>query len=103
MKSPSLIAASILAGLGLAACHEDPPPPDEVRARISADLGNVLREANAAIEGGTESIPGAAASGILDRMLGGDSEIALRVRGAVAKLAAHGVRGGDRGRRSRAR
>lgn len=96
MKSPSLIAVSILAGLGLAACHEDPPPPDEVRARISADLGNVLREANAAIEGGTESIPGAAASGILDRMLGGDSEIALRVRGAVAKLAAHGVRGGVR-------
>src|SRR5262245_5102523 len=59
MQRPSLSLLSILAGLGLglAACS-DPPPPDEVRARISSDLASVLTESQAAVEGGTESLPG---------------------------------------------
>ncbi len=87
MQRPSLLAVSILAGLGLAAC-DDPPAPGEVRARISSDLAGVLREANAAYVGGTEALPGGAATAVVDRMLGGDSAIALRVRGAMARLAA---------------
>jgi hypothetical protein len=96
MQRPSLLAVSILAGLGLAACGDEPPAPDEVRARISADLAGVLREANAAYVGGTEAMPGAAASAVVDRMLGGDSTVALRVRSAVATLAAPRAGGGAR-------
>jgi hypothetical protein len=99
MQRPSLLTASIIAGLGLGlvACSDDPPPPAEVRAAITDDLGNVLREASAAYQGGTESMPGGAASAVVDRMLGSDSEVALRVRSAVARLApaGSGVNGGS--------
>lgn len=94
MQKPSLVAVSILAGLGLAACGEDPPAPDEVRARLGTDLASVLREANAAYVGGTEEMPGAAAGALFERMLGGESELELRVRGAVARLAPGGARAG---------
>jgi len=88
MKRPStILAVSILTGLGLAACGDEPPPPDEVRARISTDLAGVLREANAAYEGGTQGAPGGAASATVDRLLGGDSAAALQLRTAVARLA----------------
>src|SRR5262245_54636538 len=80
MQRPSLPLLSILAGLGLglAACS-DPPPPDEVRARISSDLAGVLTESQAALEGGTEALPGGAATAALDRMLGTSSEISTRI------------------------
>ena len=95
MRNLSLLTLSITAGLGLglAACNDPPPPPDEVRARISTDLANILREGNAAIEGGTEGLPGAAAAGMLDRVLGTDSGISLRLRTVMASLTARGVRG----------
>ncbi|HWU89634.1 MAG TPA: hypothetical protein VN253_20370 [Kofleriaceae bacterium] len=95
MRNSSLLALSITAGLGLgvAACADDPPPPDEVRARISTDLAHVLREGSAAIAGGTEGLPGAAASGMLDRVLGTDSGISPRLRTALTSLTARGVRG----------
>ncbi|HSK03308.1 MAG TPA: hypothetical protein VK932_18780, partial [Kofleriaceae bacterium] len=96
MQRPSLHVVSILAGLGLAACGDPPPSPDEVRARISTDLAGVLREASAAYEGGTEGMPGAAASSVFDRVLGGDSAIALRARGAMSGLLAPRAAGGAR-------
>ncbi len=96
MQRPSLHVVSILAGLGLAACNDAPPAPDEVRARIGADLAGVLREASAAYERGTEGLPGAAAIAVVDRVLGDDSSIALRVRGAVAGLLAPRAAGGAR-------
>lgn len=100
MQRPSLLTTSLIAGLGLGlvACSDDPPAPDEVRTRISTDLASVLREANAAYEGGTEGMPGAAASAAVDRMLGSSSALALRVHGAAARLAsgASGVRSGAR-------
>lgn len=100
MQRPSLLTASLIAGLGLGlvACSDDPPAPDEVRTRISTDLASVLREANAAYEGGTEGMPGAAASAAVDRMLGSSSALALRVQSAAARLAsgASGVRSGAR-------
>jgi hypothetical protein len=88
MQRPSLLTVSIITGLGLGlvACSDDPPAPDEVRARISTDLASVLREANAAYAGGTEGMPGDAATAVVDRMLGTDSTVALRVRSAVARL-----------------
>lgn len=86
MKRPTILSVSILAGLGLSAC-DDAPPPSEVRSRISSDLTSVLREANAAYAGGTEVMPGSAASAAMGRLLGGDSDVALRVQDAVARLA----------------
>ena len=96
MQRPSLHVVSILAGLGLAACGEDPPAPAEVRERIGADLAHVLREANAAYAGSTESMPGTAATAIVERMLGGESDLAVRARGAMARLTAASVGGGSR-------
>jgi hypothetical protein len=88
MKRPStILAVSILTGLGLAACGDEPPPPDEVRARISTDLAGVLHEANAAYQGSTQGAPGGAASAAVDRLLGSDSAAALQLRTAVARLA----------------
>ena len=34
-------------------CHDDPPSAAEVRKHISDDLGNVLRETKAAVDGTT--------------------------------------------------
>ncbi len=96
MQRPSLHVVSILAGLGLAACGDPPPAPDEVRARISTDLAGVLREASAAYEGGTAEMPGGAASAAFERVLGGDSAIALRARGAMSRLLAPRAAGGAR-------
>lgn len=68
--------------LGLAACGDEPPTPTEVRTKISTDLAYILREANAA-SAASESLPGADALGMLERVLGEDTEIAARVRTAV--------------------
>ncbi|HEY5937235.1 MAG TPA: hypothetical protein VIU61_21445 [Kofleriaceae bacterium] len=80
MRNLSLIC---LIPLGLAACGgDDPPTPTDVRAKISTDLAYVLREANAA-SAATESLPGADALGMLERVLGEDTEISARVRTAI--------------------
>jgi hypothetical protein len=49
-----------LASCVLAACSIDPPSAATVRARVAADLGNVLRQTRAAYDGSTAGIPGAA-------------------------------------------
>src|SRR5262245_38424637 len=46
---PCLVSICLLAS----ACHDDPPSPSEVRRHITDDLGNVLRETKAAIDGTT--------------------------------------------------
>lgn len=90
MHNRSLLALSLTAGasLGLAACSDDPPAPDQVRARIAIDLAHILREGNAAVEGGTQGLPGAAAAGALDRVLGGTTDIVPRLRSALTPLMA---------------
>jgi hypothetical protein len=86
--STSLLALSSLFSFALLGCNNDPPTPTEVRERISSDLGNVLREANAAITGGTEAIPGAAALAVVDRVLGSDPQIGPSLRTVTERMAA---------------
>jgi hypothetical protein len=95
MHTRSLLALSLTAGvsLGLAACSDDPPAPDQVRARIATDLAHILREGNAAVEGGTEGLPGAAAAGMLDRVLGAETDILPRLRSALTPLMAPRTKG----------
>src|SRR6185436_282504 len=69
-------------------CNDDPPTPTEVRERISSDLGNVLREANAAIAGGTDAIPGGAALAVVDRVLGSAPQIGPSLRTMTERVAA---------------
>ena len=88
MKRPTIFTLSILAGLGLAACSDDAPPPSESPRAHQRRSASVLREANAAYEGGTEAMPGGAASAAMDCLLGGDSH----------GLPAHPRRGGAAGR-----
>ena len=94
MQRPSLLALPILAGLGLVACDDVRPlGPDETRSYVSSDLASVLRESSAAYQGGTEAMPGAAASAAADRILGSDSAIAARVRDVMSRLTAAPARG----------
>jgi len=72
MQTPSptsLLALSLLSA-GLFACDSDPPPPSEVRSRLSDDLGHILREAAAAGEGTAEALPGAASFSLMEKALG---------------------------------
>ena len=66
----SLLALSLVSSLGALGCNDDPPPPTEVRSKISSDLGNVLREADAAFTGSTDALPGSSALALADRLLG---------------------------------
>lgn len=68
--SPSSLLALSLLSAGLVACGGDPPPPSDVRARLTADLGHVLREAVAATDGATATLPGGSSFGLLERALG---------------------------------
>ena len=87
-RSTSLLAFSLFSALTVLACNDEPPTPTEVRARISGDLGNVLREANAAISGGTGAIPGAAALAAIDRVIGSDPQIGPSLRTVTERFAA---------------
>lgn len=87
-RSTSLLAFSLFSAFTALACNDDPPTPTEVRERISSDLGNVLREANAAISGGTQAIPGAAALAVVDRVLGSDPQIGPSLRAVTERVAA---------------
>jgi hypothetical protein len=93
--STSLLALSLFSSLAVLGCNDDPPTPSEVRERISSDLGNVLREANAAITGGTEAIPGAAALAVVDRVLGSDPQIGALLRAVPERTAARVAAGPD--------
>src|SRR5687768_16024609 len=75
MHTPSpraLLAVSLLSA-GLFGCDDPPPPPSEVRSRLSDDLGHVLREAAAAGEGTSAALPGAASFSMMERALGQSS------------------------------
>lgn len=86
----SLLALSLLSA-GLIACN-DPPPPSEVRSRITDDLGHVMREAAAAGEGTADALPGAASFGILDQALGqGGSSSSLRIARDFAQRFSRGT------------
>jgi len=86
--STSLLVLSLFSSLAVLGCNDDPPTPTEVRERISSDLGNVLREANAAIAGGTDAIPGGAALAVVDRVLGSAPQIGPSLRTMTERVAA---------------
>lgn len=94
MRKPAL--SSILCVLStLTACGDDPPPPSDVRARITNDLGNVLREAAAASESGSTAMSGGSfGTAMIDRLFGASGTTVLpRVRTTVAGLVgSHGDR-----------
>jgi hypothetical protein len=89
--SPSLLALSIVSSLAALGCTEDPPTPTELRGQISSDLGTVLREADAAITGGTDALPGSAALAMVDRVLGTDTQLGQQLRALTAPLVAQGA------------
>jgi len=63
----------------LAGCSDDPPAPADVRSRITDDLGNVLRETNAAAHS-LDAVPGSAAMAMLDRVLDAQAADAISPR-----------------------
>jgi hypothetical protein len=65
---------ALILSLVLAACSSDPPAPSEVRARITDDLGNVLRETNAAATT-LDTMPGTASLAMLDRVFDSHSDV----------------------------
>jgi hypothetical protein len=84
----SLLALSLVSSLGATACNDAPPTPTEVRSKISSDLGNVLREADAAITGSTDAVPGASVVTLANRLLGTTAPIAVPLRAMTTRLAA---------------
>ena len=63
-----LLSLSLIA-LGLGACTDDPPAPQDVRKHITDDLGHVLRETAAAADGGQALIP-TGSMNMLEKALG---------------------------------
>jgi hypothetical protein len=76
----SEIVSLALLSTTLLACQSDPPPPNEVRARIAQDLRYVLTEGQSAVDGSTASLPTGSAFGFATR--------ALDDTGATARLVA---------------
>ena len=64
----TLVSLSLLS-TALIACSDDPPPPSDVRSRISEDLRYILTEGKTAIDGSTASLPSGAALGFATRKL----------------------------------
>jgi len=85
----SLLTLSLMSSLVAMGCNEDPPTPTQVRGKISSDLGNVLREANAAVTGSTEAVPGSSVLALADRLLGASAQVNLPLRAMTTRLAAH--------------
>ncbi|HET7500498.1 MAG TPA: hypothetical protein VFK02_05825 [Kofleriaceae bacterium] len=79
----------MLSSLTAIGCHDDPPTPTEVRGKITSDLGNVLRESDAAITGSTAAIPGSSALGLVDHLLGTSTSTSLPLRAMTSRLTAH--------------
>ncbi|MBL9012730.1 MAG: hypothetical protein JNL83_01050 [Myxococcales bacterium] len=69
MRNAKLLLSLSLVSLGLVACTDDPPHPQDVRKHITDDLGHVLRETAAAAEG-TESLIPTGSMTMLERALG---------------------------------
>jgi hypothetical protein len=91
MRKPpaSLLALCALSAVAALGCHDDPPTPTEVRSSITGDLGNVLRETSAAVDGSTDALPGSTALSMIDRILGSDSPISAPLQEMTARLAVH--------------
>lgn len=91
MRKPpaSLLALCALSAVAALGCHDDPPTPTEVRGSITGDLGNVLRETSAAIDGSSGALPGSTALSMIDRILGSDSPISAPLQGMTARLVEH--------------
>ncbi|MGE3765494.1 MAG: hypothetical protein AB7L94_24760 [Kofleriaceae bacterium] len=70
MRTPSTFLSLSLLSVGLLACS-DPPPPSEVRSRISTDLGYIIDQTAAAADGTTADMPGLASFDVLSTALGG--------------------------------
>jgi hypothetical protein len=69
MRTPSIPLLSLsLLSTALIAC-DDAPAPSEVRARIASDLGYILTEGQAAMEGGMANLPSGAAFSFLGASL----------------------------------
>ncbi|HEU4729376.1 MAG TPA: hypothetical protein VFT22_15850 [Kofleriaceae bacterium] len=84
----SLVSLALLSTLAATGCHDDPPTPTEVRGAITSDLGNVLRESDAAITGSTDAIPGSSALTLVDHLLGTSTQTSLPLRALTSRLAA---------------
>jgi hypothetical protein len=55
--------------IALAACGTDAPTPEDVRTRITTDLGHVLRETEAAAEASGDAMPSGLAVTAIERIL----------------------------------
>jgi len=96
LASTALVLLASLTG----ACNDDPPAPSEVRTRITDDLGNVLREAEAASQG-AEALPGDAAFDMIDRVLQSGGSSGAFLPRALSKLGLVGPRSDERSRGER--
>ena len=90
MRSSLLLAALALPAF---ACGNAPPTPGTVRARISTDLANVLKESKAAADGGTANLPGSALLGYATAATGVSSTTTARLLALVPHLALPAERG----------
>lgn len=70
MRTRTPLLSLSLLSIGLVACS-DPPPPSEVRSRITDDLGYILEQTAAAADGTTADMPGLASFDFLSTSLGG--------------------------------
>jgi hypothetical protein len=75
MLKPSTLALALAVPFLLPACSDDPPAPSDVRARISGDLGHVLREGVAAGTGGAAAFHSDAAFGLIERFGGPSTQV----------------------------
>jgi len=78
---------ALILSLLLAACSSDPPTPATVRARITDDLGNVLRETNASAKA-LDTMPGTASLAMLGRVFDSHSDVISAKVAHVAQLVA---------------
>jgi hypothetical protein len=69
MRNANLLLPLSLVSLGLVACSDDPPAPQDVRKHITDDLGHILRESAAAADGGESLIPSGSMN-LLEQALG---------------------------------
>ena len=99
-RSLASTALVLLASLTLGACNDDPPAPSEVRTRITDDLGNVLREAEAASQG-AEALPGDAAFDMIDRVLQSGGSSGAFLPRTLSKLGLVGPRSDEQSRGDR--
>jgi len=82
----ALCLASLVTVLGCAG-PPDPLPPADLRGQIASDLGDALRETNAAVLGTRDVLPSPMALALFERMFGIDTPLARAVHAISAQLA----------------